>query len=176
MSVPVEAEILCKAAQYVLRRDINAVIDQITLEWASPQAIGTITLPADPLPGFTHFQAVDIALGRVDAVASISNFPSIQIFTNTEEPDPAEGGEQNFTGVRVRWVVRLVVQGVTPEHTEKLISRYKDAAYRAIMSDRNLGGAVTTTRPPDVEYASVPALPLYRAVQLTFDSAALEAW
>lgn len=176
MSVPVEAELLCKAAQIILRRDVNTFVAQIAAEWDSQQVLGTLTIPADPLPGFDPIDAGDILLGRVDALASISNFPTIQIFANDEDSDPTEGGEQNWTGAHINWNVRIAVQGTTVEHTEKLIYRYKDAVYRTLLQDRTLGGAALSTNPPSVEYASIPEMPLYRAVQMTFHSAIIQAW
>jgi hypothetical protein len=173
--MPVDAELVCKAVQTLLRTSLAAYIAQIEAEWTDTQTLPSWLVPADPLE-LPAIQPSDISIGRVDVVSTESNFPAIFVWVERETPIEGDRGEQNFAGENMLLFVRVIVKGLTVEETTKLVYRYTDAVRRCLMSDRTLKTAGLDLEVPTILFASSPDDPLYKAAQIESVVKVLVAW
>ncbi len=176
MAQTVDAELVMKAAQEVLRANLNAYLKIVEAEWNAPQTLPYWTAPADPIDlGQINLTEINIGqLGEMLIVEAEQNFPAIWVWVNNEDPDNV--AEQNVTGEIMTLIIRVVVQGVTLADTQKRLYRYTDAIRRTIMAKRGLLGACEDQNPPAVDFVSAPADPLVKGAQLSFPLYNHVAW
>jgi hypothetical protein len=170
----VDAELVCKAIQQVMRDSLATQITAVQAEWAATQALEGWTVPADPLD-LPAVASGDIQIGRVDILTTAeSNFPAVWIYVEGERPRAI--GEQAWVGSDDRLVVRVLAQGMSVAHTSKLIYRYADAVRRTLMQNRTLKTTGLSLEPPEILYVQEEEQGLYAGAQLEFPVATVRAW
>lgn len=165
MGYTVDPEVIVKSAKKLLEEQLPTVLKEVEQEWAEAQDLGKWVVPADaldlpaPLPN-------DISIGRLDTILAESNFPAIWIWIQSETAIPGDQDAWYFSADNL--YIRVLVQGVTPEHALKLAYRYADAVRKTILRDGNLLNSVVSVEPPSIDYVFEEEHGLYVAAQLQF--------